>query len=100
MTERNGNGWIRNNAATLLSMLVILAGLAVAWGTMETRIRLLEKRMDIMEAAVRSHHEDTARHVDTEFKEELRAKLESITQLIHQHIVQSLDFYQQPRSRK
>lgn len=93
-------GWVKENAATLLSLLVMLCAFAVAWGTVTTKITALQKRMDTVEHDLKAHHENADIHVDKEFKSEVRTKLESITQLIHQHVVSTLQLYQDIVSSK
>ena len=82
-------------------MLIVVAGVFIAWGRTSTQVVQLqldqvklEERIKTLEAQVRAHHEDTTRHVDTDFGAAICAKLTSLEQMLHQHILQTAQFAQ------
>ncbi len=98
----NGNGsgsWLRDNAGMLLSTLIVVAGIFIAWGRTSAQVVQLqadqiklEERIKSLESQVRSHHEDTERHVDSNFKQEVRDRFTAVEQLLHQHVLQTAQF--------
>lgn len=85
--------WLWGNIGTIISTLVLLATIAVAWGRITTVVDHLQLE-DVklwqedakIEQIVRSHHEDTDRHTDKEFKAEVRTQLTDIRNLIIEHM--------------
>lgn len=88
--------WVKRYAAILtpiVSAIIVLGALAVAWGRIETSISniysneaRLQTEIDVETATVRAHHEDTGRHVDQAWKAEVKSDLSSIRNLLIEHM--------------
>jgi hypothetical protein len=87
------SSWWRENATILsvaVSTVLILFTFAAAWGELRAEIRGIDGRMDQLEGVVRTHHDDTDRHVDGSFKQAVRDQLAEIRRLVMEHMAASI----------
>ena len=79
-----------NLIAIGISTLVILGTFCIAWGSVQAQLVNLDKRVTFAEEMIRAHHEDTARHVDSQWKDNVTNQLQEIRRLITEHMANSI----------
>lgn len=94
--EGRNKSWLARNIAIIapiISAIIVLATIFIAWGRMEMTVANLHEADTRMQtdiatekAAIRAHHEDVTRHVDASWKAEIRSDLNSIRQLLIEHM--------------
>jgi hypothetical protein len=82
--------------SVLLSTIVILITIGIAWGEVHATVTQLtisniriEGRVDKLEVVVREHHDDQLRHVDANWKVEIQGQLREIRDLVMKHMADS-----------
>ena len=89
--------WLYNNVGSIVTATALLIAIAVAWGATQTELGHMRAtqeafmtRLEILDARVRAHHENTDVHVDREWKSYVTRQLEDIRSLIVKHMARDI----------
>lgn len=71
LEAQHEKSWLSKNWFSIFSLLVLMMGMAVSWGNVKADVGHLANQQEITnarlmqdEAIIRSHHDDTERHID------------------------------------